>query len=63
MRYKAYPFRLYPNKDQQALIHQTHGHCRCVYHHFLELWHTYKEEGKGLNRPSMSKLLTKLKKR
>ncbi|MBM7700854.1 helix-turn-helix domain-containing protein, partial [Kurthia huakuii] len=33
MLYKAYPFRLYPNKDQQALIHQTHGHCRFVYNH------------------------------
>ncbi|MBM7699474.1 putative transposase [Kurthia huakuii] len=63
MLYKAYPFCLYPNKDQQALIHQTHGHCRFVYNHFLELWHTaYKEEGKGLNRSSMSKMLTKLKK-
>lgn len=63
MIYKAYPFRLYPNKDQQALIHQTHGHCRFVYNHFLSLWNTtYKEEGKGLNRSSMSKLLTKLKK-
>ena len=63
MPYKAYPFRLYPNKDQQALIHQTHGHCRFVYNHFLELWHTtYKAEGKGLNRSTMSKMLTKMKK-
>ena len=38
MIYKAYPFCLYPNKDQQALIHQTHGHCRFVYNHLLEFW-------------------------
>ncbi|WP_010285649.1 RNA-guided endonuclease TnpB family protein, partial [Kurthia massiliensis] len=63
MPHKAYQFRIYPNKDQQALIHQTHGHCRFVYNHFLELWNTsYKEEGKGLNRSIMSKMLTKLKK-
>ena len=63
MPHKAYKFRIYPNKDQQALIHQTHGHCRFVYNHFLALWKTsYEEEGKGLNRSIMSKMLTKLKK-
>ena len=63
MPHKAYKFRIYPNKDQQAFIHQTHGHCRFVYNHFLELWNTsYEEEGKGLNRSIMSKMLTKLKK-
>ena len=60
---KAYKFRLYPTKEQQALIHQTHGHCRFVYNYFLERWNTsYKEEGNGLNRSLMSKLLTKMKK-
>ena len=63
MSHKAYKFRIYPNKDQQALIHQTHGHCRFVYNYFLERWNTsYEEEGKGLNRSIMSKMLTKLKK-
>ncbi|WP_139994872.1 RNA-guided endonuclease TnpB family protein, partial [Kurthia sp. Dielmo] len=63
MPHQAYKFRIYPTKDQQAFIHQTHGHCRFVYNHFLELWNTsYKEEGKGLNRSIMSKMLTKLKK-
>ena len=63
MPHKAYKFRIYPNKNQQAFIHQTHGHCRFVYNHFLELWNTsYEEEGKGLNRSIMSKMLTKLKK-
>ena len=62
MPHKAYKFRIYPTKDQQALIHQTHGHCRFVYNHFLERWNTsYKKEGKGLNRSSMSKLLTKFR--
>ena len=63
MPHKAYKFRLYPSKDQRALIHQTHGHCRFVYNYFLERWNTsYKEEGKGLNRSIMSKMLTKMKK-
>ena len=63
MPHQAYKFRIYPNKDQQALIHQTHGHCRFVYNHFLALWNTsYEEEGKGLNRSIMSKMLTKMKK-
>lgn len=63
MPHKAYKFRLYPNKDQRSLIHQTHGHCRFVYNHFLERWNTaYTEEGKGLTRSLMSKLLTKMKK-
>ena len=63
MSHKAYKFRIYPNKDQQALIHQTHGHCRFVYNYFLERWNTsYEEEGKGLNRSIMSKMLTKMKK-
>ncbi|HIX41664.1 MAG TPA: helix-turn-helix domain-containing protein, partial [Candidatus Kurthia intestinigallinarum] len=63
MPHQAYKFRIYPNKDQQAFIHQTHGHCRFVYNHFLALWKTsYEEEGKGLNRSIMSKMLTKLKK-
>ncbi|RUS57570.1 transposase [Kurthia sp. 3B1D] len=63
MSHQAYKFRIYPNKDQQAFIHQTHGHCRFVYNHFLALWNTsYEEEGKGLNRSIMSKMLTKLKK-
>ncbi|RUS53740.1 transposase [Kurthia sp. 3B1D] len=63
MSHQAYKFRIYPNKDQRVLIHQTHGHCRFVYNHFLALWNTsYEEEGKGLNRSIMSKMLTKLKK-
>ena len=63
MPHQAYKFRIYPTKDQQAFIHQTQGHCRFVYNHFLALWNTsYKEEGKGLNRSIMSKMLTKLKK-
>ena len=62
MPHKGYKFRIYPTKDQQELIHQTHGQCRFIYNHFLELWNTsYKEDGKGLNRSYMSKALTKLK--
>ncbi|WP_010290200.1 helix-turn-helix domain-containing protein [Kurthia massiliensis] len=51
------------HKDHQALIHQTHGHCRFVYNHFLALWNTtYEVEGKGLNRSFLYKALKKMKK-
>lgn len=44
---KAYKFRLYPNREQQALMQRTFGCCRFVYNHFLarrmELYETSKE--------------------
>lgn len=33
--HKAYKFRLYPNKDQQELIHKTFGCNRFIYNHYL----------------------------
>ena len=63
MQYRVYKFRIYPKKEQEELIHQTFGHCRFVYNHFLGLWNTtYEETGKGLDRNFMSKTLTKMKK-
>ena len=33
--YKAYKFRLYPNKEQQEIINKTLGSTRFVYNHYL----------------------------
>ena len=33
--YKAYRFRLYPNRKQKELIHKTFGCTRFVYNYFL----------------------------
>ena len=33
--YKAYKFRMYPNKTQQLLIHKTFGCYRFIYNYFL----------------------------
>ena len=34
--YKAYKFRLYPNKEQIELINKTFGCGRFVYNHYLD---------------------------
>ena len=34
--YKAYKFRLYPNKEQTELITKTFGCGRFVYNHYLD---------------------------
>lgn len=34
--YKAYKFRLYPNREQRVLIHKTFGCTRLVYNYFLD---------------------------
>jgi putative transposase len=50
LRHRAYKYRLYPDKHQQQLIHQTFGCCRYVYNHFLARWNdAYTTTGKGLS--------------
>jgi putative transposase len=36
MKYKAFKFRLVPNKEQQTLISKTLGCCRFLYNHMLD---------------------------
>ena len=36
MRYKAYKYRIYPNREQQELINKHIGCCRYVYNLCLE---------------------------
>ncbi|MBN2259738.1 MAG: helix-turn-helix domain-containing protein, partial [Clostridiales bacterium] len=62
MVYKAYKFRLKPNKTQEELILKTIGSSRFVFNYFLDLWNaTYKETGKGISYCACSKQLPDLK--
>jgi len=61
--HKAYKFRIYPNKQQQELIHKTFGCCRFIYNHFLtRRKEVFEKENKTLNYNVCSSELTKLKK-
>lgn len=58
----AYKFRIYPNKEQEALIQRTFGCCRYVYNHYLDQRiSVYKETGKSVSFYDQSADLTKLK--
>lgn len=63
MKYKAYRYRLYPNKEQQELINKHIGCCRYIYNYGLELKiKTYQENKKALSRFDIQKELPRLKK-
>ena len=63
MRYKAYKYRLYPNKEQQELINKHIGCCRFVYNLCLEKKiNAYKTSKKNLSSFDLMKLLPTLKK-
>ncbi|ADO59835.1 IS200/IS605 family element RNA-guided endonuclease TnpB [Paenibacillus polymyxa] len=60
--HKAYKYRLYPNREQQQLIHHMFGCCRFVFNHFLALWNdTYTATGKGLSYNTCATRLPALK--
>ena len=49
--FKAYKYRIYPNKCQEELIQKTFGCCRFVYNHILSYKEKiYKEEGISLGK-------------
>ena len=50
--YKAYKYRIYPNKDQEELIQKTFGCCRFVYNQTL----AYRKELYEADETSMSKI-------
>ena len=56
--HRAYEFRLYPNKEQEMLIHKTFGCTRFVYNYCLDL----KRKNKYLTKFDLMKELPKLKK-
>ncbi len=63
MRYKAYKYRIYPNKSQEELILKHIGCCRYIYNYGLEKKiKVYQESKKGISRFEISKDLPKLKK-
>ncbi len=48
--HRTFKYRIYPDKEQQRLIHQTFGCSRFVFNHFLNLWNErYGATGKGLS--------------
>ena len=63
MRYKAYKYRIYPNKGQQELINKHIGCCRYVYNLCLEKKiNAYKTSKENLSSFRLMKLLPFLKK-
>ena len=60
--FKAYRFRLYPNKDQKILLEKHFGSCRFVWNHFLALRNeVYTKTGEGMSQYEMAALLPQLK--
>ena len=63
MRYKAYKYRIYPNREQQELINKHIGCCRFVYNFCLEKKiNAYKISKKSVSKFDLIKLLSPLKK-
>ena len=63
MRYKAYKYRIYPNKRQQELINKHIGCCRYVYNLCLEKKiNAYKTLKESISCFELIKLLPSLKK-
>ena len=63
MIYKAFKYRIYPNKEQEELMLKHMGCSRWVYNYALNKKITsYQETGKGLNRFDIQKDLPQLKK-
>ena len=61
--YKAYKYRLYPNKSQEKLILKHIGCCRYIYNYGLERKiKTYQESKQGLSRFEIQSDLVSLKK-
>ena len=60
--YRTYKARIYPNKTQLNLIHQTFGCVRFVWNHMLNRGKKmYQRRGENLDRFGMNYVLTELK--
>jgi putative transposase len=61
--YKAYKYRIYPNKEQQTKMNQFFGCCRFVYNKYIEwysdVYKSWKENGTDIGK---TPLLTEFKK-
>lgn len=63
MRYKAYKYRIYPNKSQEELILKHIGCCRYIYNYGLEKKiKVYQESKQGISRFDLQSDLVVLKK-
>jgi len=61
--YKAYKFRIYPNKSEEVLIHKHFGCVRFIYNWALNLKNeTYQKEKKNLGRFTIQAEIPKMKK-
>lgn len=61
--YKAYKFRIYPDKNQEELINKNIGSSRFVYNYFLDKKiKEYKENNKSLSLKEIKHDLVILKK-
>ena len=59
---KGVKFRIYPNKEQKNLIHQTFGCCRFIYNKGLAMRNEAYQNGNKIGYSQTSAMLTELKK-
>lgn len=59
---KGIKFRIYPNREQQNLLHQTFGCYRFVYNKGLAMRNEAYEKGNKISYSQISAMLTELKK-
>ncbi len=60
--FRAFKYRLYPNKEQIIKFHKHFGACRYIYNWGLEhKIRAYKEEGKSISRFALNKEIKELK--
>ena len=57
---KGIKFRIYPNKEQKNLIHQTLGCCRLIYNKGLALREEAYKNGEKIGYTKTSAMLTEL---
>ena len=63
MIYKAFKYRIYPNKEQEKLLLKHMGCSRWIFNYALNKKITsYQENGKGVSRFDIQKDLPELKK-
>ena len=60
---KGIKFRIYPNREQQNIIHQTLGCCRLIYNKGLAMRNEAYQNGNKVGYPQTSAMLTGLKNR
>ena len=59
---KGVKFRIYPNKEQKNLIHQTFGCCRFIYNKGLAMRNEAYQNGNKIGYSQTSAMLTEMKK-